>query len=517
MRLYYLVGWVQVVASKMQKPYLGQDCTVCNIGTFQEPINGQEWHLTCDHCNTILWCYTPQDYQAEFHKDRTKIKGFFGGYGSGKTTTCCAETIRHVLETPNGTTLIGAATLPQLENTAQKEFFEMFPADYIKEFSKQKNRLITINGHTVIFRPLDDESKARSLNLTFVWIEEASEVDYAYFVQLQTRLRNHATTEHGMVLSSNPDLGWIKTEVLLKSANIYNAKIDYMVNPDEVDENISSHIAPTELNKFLPPNFYEDVAKNKPDWWVARYLHGSFENREGLVYPQLQDASIYVEPFEIPLHWQRYMALDFGIKDPTATLWGAVDPKDGLIYFYKEHYESNKPVNYHADIINKENSKIPYGRLFPPVADPSGQNRSMNDMFSMFDHYAEYGVYLTEASNRLEDGISKVYTYLELGKVRIFNNLKWFRWEAERYKYPEQKLENSESVAKRNVEKPVDRDNHLMDTFRYVIQELPDNPEDLLNPSYGFDEARVKEEHLPHALQDEYNDYGAEEDWLAYY
>jgi phage terminase large subunit len=49
--------------------------------------------------------------------------------------------------------------------------------------------------------------KARSLNLTYWWIEEASEVGYDYFVQLQTRLRNHATEHHRGILSTNPDLG----------------------------------------------------------------------------------------------------------------------------------------------------------------------------------------------------------------------------------------------------------------------------------------------------------------------
>jgi phage terminase large subunit len=111
------------------------------------------------------------------------------------------------LSTPKGTSLVGAATLPQLEQTAQKTFMEMLPESLIKSHSKQKNYVDLINGHRVLFRPLDDSGKARSLNLCFFFIEEASEVNYDYFVQLQTRLRNHATTKHQGILSSNPDLG----------------------------------------------------------------------------------------------------------------------------------------------------------------------------------------------------------------------------------------------------------------------------------------------------------------------
>jgi phage terminase large subunit len=91
-------------------------------------------------------------------------------YGSAKTTTGAWEIIRHILDTPNGFTLIGCHTVPQLEKTAQKEFFEMFPQELIESWHKQQRELIIINGHTVIFRPLDDEGKIRSLNLTAFWI-----------------------------------------------------------------------------------------------------------------------------------------------------------------------------------------------------------------------------------------------------------------------------------------------------------------------------------------------------------
>lgn len=158
------------MASKQQEPYLHEPCTECGLGTWEVPPNGQEWHLVCDECNAIQMVYDPLPHQAKFHADPHKYKGFFGGYGSGKTTTACQETIDHVLITPHGTTLIGAATLPQLEQTAMKEFFEVFPEELIEYHNKQKNYVDTMNGHRVIFRPLDEEQKARSLNLTFFWI-----------------------------------------------------------------------------------------------------------------------------------------------------------------------------------------------------------------------------------------------------------------------------------------------------------------------------------------------------------
>src|SRR5699024_2389362 len=145
-----------------------------------------------------------------------------------------AEFIDHIYNTPNGTGLIGAATLPQLEQTAMKQFFEMFPEEHIADYSKQKNYVDCVNGFRVIFRPLDDEGKARSLNLTAFWVEEASEVGYEYFVQLQTRLRNHATDHHIGLLSTNPDMNWIKTEFLLKSKKIVGGDVEYSPVEEEI-------------------------------------------------------------------------------------------------------------------------------------------------------------------------------------------------------------------------------------------------------------------------------------------
>lgn len=296
--------------SKQQQPYIGQQCETCKLGFYDIPINAQEWHVTCNECNAITLVYEPMPHQERFHTDTHKYRLFAGGYGSSKTTTGCMEIVDHVLNTPNGMTLIGAATLPQLENTAQKEFLEVFPAELVEYYSKQKNYLDTVTGHRVLFRPLDDEQKARSLNLTAFWIEEFNGVDFSYFVQLTTRLRHTATTNHIGVMTSNPDMNHVKTEFLLKADKIYNEKIKYNIKEDEINKDISVHIAPTHLNTHLPPTFREDTARGRPKWWIERYLNGSFENKEGLVYPMYSEH--IVPSFSVPNHWKRNIGGDFG-------------------------------------------------------------------------------------------------------------------------------------------------------------------------------------------------------------
>lgn len=506
------------MASKQQKKYLGKTCHECGYGIYQEPVKGQEWHVVCDECRAILMVYEPLPHQAAFHADPHKYKMFAGGYGSGKTTTACMETVDHILETPNGTTLIGAETLPQLEQTAMKEFFEIFPEELIVNYNKQKNYVDTQNGHRVLFRPLDDDQKARSLNLTFFWIEEANGVKFEYFVQLQTRLRNTASSFQRGILSTNPDMNWIKTEVLLKADKIYNSKIEYPRKKEDINPNISVHIAPTELNTHLPDTYLEDTARGKPEWWVNRYLNGSFENKEGLVYPMYNQH--IVDDFTIPHHWKRRIGGDFGLNNPTGIIYLATDPETGISYIYKNYKQAQKPVSYHAEQINKELNTLSYGIIDSMVGDAAGQQRTGADMSSIFDHYAEYGIYWQPSTKKLEDSIMKLFSYFETGNLKIFRSCEDLIDEISSYKYPERSLDK-DVKNEDTYEKPIAVNDHLLDALRYVVADMPDDPKQLINHSYNAQFSVVnsrlhKQNKLPHALQDEPKTYDSYDAWMAY-
>ena len=66
------------------------------------------------------------------------------------------------------------------------------------------------------------------------------------------------------VICSNPDIGWIRNEFLLKSKHIYG------VVPNtprlDVSEDYSSHVWATDMNQYLPPDFISNNAFGKPEW-----------------------------------------------------------------------------------------------------------------------------------------------------------------------------------------------------------------------------------------------------------
>lgn len=476
-------------------------CSRCKFGKL-EVEEGKKFGI-CEDCGAIEMLYNPQTYQADFHRDTTRYKGLFGGYGTGKTTSAVAEVIDHCISVPNGLTLLLAQTLPNLTETVLKEFRTQLPESLIAfETKKQGSESITlVNGHKIIWRASNNAGNLRSLNLTCFYMEEASEIDYSVFAELKARLRNdkalvfktdpetreYLLDENGRrivlenrllgVICSNPDIGWIRNEFLLKSKHIYG------VVPStprlEVSEDYSSHVWSTDMNQYLPPDFISNNAFGKPEWWVKRYLYGSFDYSEGMVYPDFSQH--IVQWFDIPPTWTRLASADFGLRDATVMLMFAIDPETGVVYCYDEHYKSNLSVRDNATAMNKMLDAVPHGMLRgQPVGDPSGQQRSKNDLRSLYDHYREYGIYFKPGVNDILSGLSKVYTYFSLGRLKIFETCSNTVREGLAYKYKTQELSSNKNFD----EKPIDKDNHAMDCLRYAIQELPDNPDNLISRAW---------------------------------
>jgi hypothetical protein len=76
------------------------------------------------------------------------------------------------------------------------------------------------------------------------------------------------------------------------------------------------------------------MIKNKPKWWVQRFIYSSFAYAEGLVYPSAEKC--IVPTFPIPRHWRRLAGFDYGLSDTAAFIWLAIDPTTGIVYAYQE-------------------------------------------------------------------------------------------------------------------------------------------------------------------------------------
>lgn len=484
--------------SSIYRAEAGSLCPHCKYSILEECISFSgktcEFFIYCPNCNAYICTYKPMAHQAAFHKDEHQQKLYAGGFGSAKTYTCGMEFLCTVLQIPNSAGLIGAKTWGQVSDTCLKFLTDNIPAKLVMKSNQDKVNwyIDLINGSRISAKALDQEGKIRSANLSIIWVEEASEVDYDVVAYILARLRNKVGFFKGknrlrMLLSSNPDVGWLNTKFLMESSQIvYHGDVQdrYQVPPEKRDPAKVTHISATSANVYLPPDYEANLAKNKEKWWVNRYLKGSFKYTEGLVYPNFMDW--FCEPFEIPAHWRRITGTDFGRRDPTAHVVGALDPIGKCIYIYDEVEETldDKPLDHVVQMIKEADSFPAYLLAFPHQCDPRGRNRDQVSGQSWIHAYQERGIIFQTAQDCEGDSIAptiqKVYNYANNGRLKIFSTCRKIRDSLSKYRYPDRKVGDSSNQG----EKPMDANNHLPDAIRYMMSPFPQFPADPDSFSY---------------------------------
>ena len=448
-------------------------------------------------CNTYYNSFKPQAHQHSVLNDGHKFILNAGGYGSAKTYATRQSIYKQLFITTGATVMVGANIATQYEQTIKRELEADIPKAFVKGYSTQKSYMELFNGSRILYRPLYDVDNLRSLNLSAWYIIEGSEVTPEAFTQLRTRLRNMNAAEfshfeedeNGVsipryknfrgvgLVESNPDSGWIRDDMLLRASDIvYHGSAVQKYKPSEgADPAIGVHISATDCNAYLPDGYIEQTSHGKPQWWVERFIYGSFEFAHGLVHPKYKDN--IVPSFEIPNHWLKLISHDPGLVDPSAFVNVAIDPVKGIAYAYRDHQVQDASVQQLASFYwSRVAYDITHGQLFcPPIMDPKMYGRRMlTDKRTLNDMWAEYGVYFQPGHVNVKDRIWRMNTYLEAGRLKIFDTCENLQRELRDYKYKPQKL------GQPTKEEPIDKNNHSIDALQWILMRLPEDPSKLL-------------------------------------
>lgn len=458
------------------------NCPMCDGGVLVH--KKPKFYTRCDICEATVIVYEPTSYQQEFHASPSLYKLNLGGFGTGKTTACAAEVIAHVLSIPNSRFLLTAITTTQLKDAIIPEIENFLPPWFLEKKKESPNPFYKLtNGSEIICYPSDNEQKIRSLNLTGFLVEEASGVDGSVFKQLKSRLRNKVAllfddegnesgAMHTGLVSSNPDEAWFVDDFLLLSGKINaSPSVDKSVYEDlklkKATPQYETFLTSTRDNTHLPKGYIEGLCAGESQQWINRMVDCVLEISEDLVYPRYKD--MLCEPFPIPDDWLRVAGYDVGYADPTAFLIGAIEPGSNIVYYYEEYSVAQEPVSHHA----KELRRALKGKeLYLPVqACPAAFQKSKDFGVKYADTFYTFsGISLQKAESTIISGIEKVREYGTQDRAKIFNSLEQTKRELSKYKYSKSKN------GLNNNDKPIDKDNHLMDVLRYTIARLPDDP-----------------------------------------
>lgn len=115
-------------------------------------------------------------------------------------------------------------------------------------------------------------------------------------------------------------------------------------------------------------------------------LYGEWDVFEGQFFTEFDRSIHVIEPFEIPEHWKRYIAMDYGL-DMLAVLWFARDT-EGNTYVYKELHEPNLIVSEAVKRIREINNNEQYECIYAPRDlwnRRQETGKSVADIFAMND------------------------------------------------------------------------------------------------------------------------------------
>jgi phage terminase large subunit len=153
--------------------------------------------------NTTI-TYTNQDNSP------TRVTHHIGGTRSGKTYALLQWCIVKALEKKEIITIV-RKTIPSLKRTVMKDFKDVMQLLDIwneNDFNISDRIYTFYNDSIIQFISTDDAEKLRGLKSTILWLEEAQEIDSESYFQLQIR------TTGPIILSYNPTVSpyhWIRT------------------------------------------------------------------------------------------------------------------------------------------------------------------------------------------------------------------------------------------------------------------------------------------------------------------
>jgi phage terminase large subunit len=354
---------------------------------------------------------------------RKRIRGVAGGTSASKTISILLWCIQYAQTHENELISVVSESFPHLKRGCIRDFLNIMEGHgYFQDSNWNKTDFTYVfsTGSKIEFFSADQPGKVRGPRRDVLFINEANNISYETFTQLEVR------TKKIIWLDWNPTQEfWFYTEVKGK-------------------DNVDFEILTYKDNEALDPNIVQAIESRQgnKNWWQV-YGLGQLGEVEGKIY---KDWAIIDDiPHEARL--ERY-GLDFGYSnDPTAIV--AIYRYNGGFILDEITYQkglSNKQI---ADVLNNQDKAL-------VIAD-SAEPKSIDEITS-------YGVMIQPAlkgQGSLSKGIAFVQDQRMSMTKRSLNVIKEYRnylWQTDK----EGKIINVPDVGF----------DHAMDAIRYAVNSL---------------------------------------------
>lgn len=450
-----------------------------------------------------------------FMRSRSKVQIFGGGFANGKTTALVIKALNVAKDYPGSNMLLARSTYPKLLDTLMKAFIQWCPAHWIKSFPKTPTPTCTLTNGTVInFRYIaqqgsDEHSTSNLLSATYDFIGidqvEDPEIVHKDFLDLLGRLRGDAryggndptmprSGPRWIVLCCNPARNWVYRK-LIKPLHDYRKTgkrtEDLLFNEQLQVPMIELYEGSTyENQENLEADFIQTLEASYTGQMRDRFLMGQWAAYEGLIYPQY-DWEQHVLPDETIL--QYYYGLirdgyaptilegyDYGLAAPSCYLWGFAD-HSGNIFVVRGFHTKEYLIDDQVVAIKKTRREMS-GASEHILADPAIFKRVAAQKtvgVSVAGMFSDQGIIMRRGNNDIFSGITKIQGYLNTkhmhkhpisltwGSPHIFfsDSLDFIDREFTEYYW--------KKTGEDSIDKPVDKNDHAMDTLKYMLSYRP--------------------------------------------
>lgn len=350
--------------------------------------------------------------QIEFCKAKNKYICYGGARGGGKSHISRIKMCLLALNYPGIQILILRRTLKELRENHVMQLQKLLRG--IAVYKETTKEFVFPNGSRIVLGYCDAEKDVLQYQgqaYEVITMEEATMFTEFQFQALTESNRMSGNMKQDftprMYFTCNPGgVGhqWVKRLFIDKDYRGSENPDDYLFIPSNVYE-----------NKYLmehDPN-YVRVLENLPEDRKQAMLYGNWDVFDGQFFPEFNRKLHVIEPFEIPDHWNRYIALDYGL-DMFAVLFVTIDTK-GKAYIYNEIHKSNLIVSEARQVLKSYMRDKQYKDIYAP---PDLWNRNRDTGKSTAELFGEGGIVFSKAGNDRESGWLTVKEWIKPRKVR---------------------------------------------------------------------------------------------------
>jgi phage terminase large subunit len=277
------------------------------------------------------------------------------------------------------------------------------------------------NGSTLYFRHCQNEKDVysyQSQQIDLLLIDEATHFTWKIVDYLLTRNRVSGMIKTPgfrpfAVLPSNPgNIGhaWYAQVFDLEKKGGGHEQVKTVMNPNGKHAQvyfIPSFLEDNQIGVAADPDYERRLMERDPE--IARALrHGDWSVFAGQRFPGWTRERVACKGFQIPDHWARWRALDYGFVHPWAAGWFTADPGTGRVYLYRTVQKSELTDTQQARLMQDMTGADE--RITVTYASPDMWARKTvgNKVFTSIDEYKAEGVLLTKADNDRMNGVRKI-------------------------------------------------------------------------------------------------------------